>query len=82
MTAARMYREKNVPFGMTSKLVTEDGDPVDSPTCLEMALKLFRRRSVVDLVHTSMSESSFKFSAFQAQRWPMTRNPDHAEIEV
>jgi hypothetical protein len=68
MTAARMQKDKYVPFGVASELVTENGDPVDSPTRLEMALELFRRRSVVDLVHTRVSESSFKFFAFQAQR--------------
>jgi hypothetical protein len=34
---------------MTGKLVTEDGNPVNSATCLEVLLDLLRRCQIVDL---------------------------------
>ena len=38
-----------VPFGVASELVTQNGDPVDDTTCLEMLLYLLRVSGIIDL---------------------------------
>lgn len=41
--------EDNVPFGVPCELVAEDSDAVDGSAALEMLLKLFWCRAVVDV---------------------------------
>ena len=53
-----MMRYVDRPFRMTGELVTENGNPVDRSTRLEMTLQLFWGSAVIDLHVKSAKKGS------------------------
>jgi len=55
----KQTRMHELPFGVSCKLITQDGDSVYGPTSVEVRLQLLCRRTIIHLQQTKSNHHHF-----------------------